>query len=97
MIGLGSTGASKSDLTDGYNNQFATIQIEEKILKLNIYELFPSGSNEKTEPICKYIIPLGVKMKKIIITDLDDTLYDWLGFFIPSFYEMVDEIVNITK
>lgn len=47
MIGLGSTGASKSDLTDGYNNQFATIQIEEKILKLNIYELFPSGSNEK--------------------------------------------------
>ena len=36
-------------------------------------------------------------MKKIIITDLDDTLYDWLGFFIPSFYEMVDEIVNITK
>ena len=38
----------------------------------------------------------GVKMKKIIITDLDDTLYDWLGFFIPSFYEMVDEIVNIT-
>ena len=59
VIGLGSTGASKSDLTDGYNNQFATIQIEEKILKLNIYELFPSGSNEKTEPICKYIIPFG--------------------------------------
>ena len=34
-------------------------KIEEKILKLNIYELFTSGSNEKTEPICKYIIPFG--------------------------------------
>lgn len=36
-------------------------------------------------------------MKKILITDLDDTLYDWLGFFIPSFYAMVDEIANITS
>ena len=36
-------------------------------------------------------------MKKIIITDLDDTLYDWIGYFIPSFYGMVDEIANITK
>lgn len=35
-------------------------------------------------------------MKRLLITDLDDTLYDWLGFFIPSFYGMVDEIVNIT-
>lgn len=35
-------------------------------------------------------------MKKLLITDLDDTLYDWLGFFIPSFYAMVDEVVNIT-
>lgn len=59
VVGLGSTGTSKSDLTDGYNNQFATIQIEEKVLKLSIYELFPSGSNEKTEPICKYVIPFG--------------------------------------
>lgn len=36
-------------------------------------------------------------MKRLLITDLDDTLYDWLGFFIPSFYGMVDEIANITK
>lgn len=36
-------------------------------------------------------------MKRLLITDLDDTLYDWLGFFIPSFYGMVDEIVNITR
>ena len=35
-------------------------------------------------------------MKKVLITDLDDTLYDWLGFFIPSFYAMVDELVSIT-
>lgn len=35
-------------------------------------------------------------MKKLIITDLDDTLYDWLGFFIPSFYAMVDELIEIT-
>lgn len=35
-------------------------------------------------------------MKKLIITDLDDTLYDWLGFFIPSFYTMVDELIKIT-
>lgn len=38
----------------------------------------------------------GESMKKLLITDLDDTLYDWLGFFIPSFYAMVDELVKIT-
>lgn len=35
-------------------------------------------------------------MKRLLITDLDDTLYDWLGFFIPSFYAMIDEVVKIT-
>ena len=35
-------------------------------------------------------------MKKLIITDLDDTLYDWIGFFIPAFYALVDELVSIT-
>lgn len=35
-------------------------------------------------------------MKKLLITDLDDTLYDWLGFFIPAFYAMLDEIIEIT-
>ena len=59
VIGLGSTGASKSDLTDGYNNQFATIQLKGKELEINIYELFPNGSNGKKEPICKYTIPFG--------------------------------------
>lgn len=36
-------------------------------------------------------------MKKLLITDLDDTLYDWMGFFIPSFYAMVDQLSNITE
>lgn len=35
-------------------------------------------------------------MKKLLITDLDDTLYNWLDFFIPAFREMVDKLVDIT-
>lgn len=35
-------------------------------------------------------------MKKLLVTDLDDTLYNWMGFFVPSFFAMVDEIVSIT-
>lgn len=31
-------------------------------------------------------------MIKLVITDLDDTLYSWIGFFIPSFYDMVQEL-----
>lgn len=31
-------------------------------------------------------------MIKLVITDLDDTIYSWIGFFIPAFYDMVDEI-----
>lgn len=31
-------------------------------------------------------------MIKVLITDLDDTLYSWIGFFIPAFYELVDEL-----
>ena len=30
-------------------------------------------------------------MVKLLITDLDDTLYSWLGFFIPAFYAMAEE------
>lgn len=39
---------------------------------------------------------MGNSMKTTLITDLDDTLYDWIGFFIPAFYAMVDELVVIT-
>lgn len=35
-------------------------------------------------------------MKKILITDLDDTLYSWINFFVPAFYEMVDSLTKIT-
>jgi len=31
-------------------------------------------------------------MIKLVITDLDDTLYSWIGFFIPAFYDMVSEL-----
>lgn len=34
-------------------------------------------------------------MVKLLITDLDDTLYSWLGFFIPAFYGMVEELASI--
>jgi phosphoglycolate phosphatase-like HAD superfamily hydrolase len=32
---------------------------------------------------------------KLLVTDLDNTLYDWLGFFVPSFYAMVRAAVPI--
>ncbi|MDE6252349.1 MAG: HAD-IA family hydrolase [Lachnospiraceae bacterium] len=34
-------------------------------------------------------------MIKLFITDLDDTLYSWIGFFIPAFYDMAKEISSI--
>ena len=34
--------------------------------------------------------------KELLICDLDNTLYDWAGYFVPSFYAMVDEVVTIT-
>lgn len=34
-------------------------------------------------------------MVKLIITDLDDTLYSWIGFFIPAFYAMAEEVSQI--
>lgn len=39
-------------------------------------------------------------MIKLVITDLDDTLYSWIGFFIPAFYDMVEELsllVNVPQ
>ncbi|MCR9280328.1 MAG: HAD hydrolase-like protein [Rhodobacteraceae bacterium] len=35
-------------------------------------------------------------MKKLLICDLDNTLYNWVEYFVPSFYAMVDEVVRIT-
>lgn len=31
-----------------------------------------------------------------LICDLDNTLYDWIAYFVPSFYAMIDELTNIT-
>lgn len=33
---------------------------------------------------------------EILICDFDNTLYDWLGYFVPSFYAMVDKAIEIT-
>lgn len=33
---------------------------------------------------------------KVVIADLDDTVYDWSSFYIPSFLAMVEEIHRIT-
>ncbi len=32
---------------------------------------------------------------KLVITDLDDTLYPWLSFFVPAFYAMAEEVAAI--
>lgn len=34
--------------------------------------------------------------RRLLICDLDNTLYDWVGFFVPSFYALVDEVVRLT-
>lgn len=34
-------------------------------------------------------------MIKLLITDLDDTLYPWLSFFVPAFYSMAEEVASI--
>lgn len=33
---------------------------------------------------------------KLLVCDLDNTLYDWVGYFVPAFYAMVDEVVRVT-
>lgn len=34
-------------------------------------------------------------MIRLCITDLDDTLYSWIGFFIPAFYAMAEKVAEI--
>lgn len=34
-------------------------------------------------------------MVKLFITDLDDTLYSWLEFFVPALYDMAEEVSRI--
>ena len=35
-------------------------------------------------------------MYKLLITDLDDTLYSWTGFYVPAFYAMAEEVSRLT-
>ena len=35
-------------------------------------------------------------MKKLLISDLDDTHFGWRDFFVPAFYAMAEEVVSIT-
>lgn len=35
--------------------------------------------------------------KRLLVCDLDNTLYDWVGYFVPAFYAMVDESVNLLE
>lgn len=35
-------------------------------------------------------------MFRLVVCDLDNTLYDWVSYFVPSFYAMVDKVVEIT-
>jgi FMN phosphatase YigB (HAD superfamily) len=37
-----------------------------------------------------------IASKRALICDLDNTLYDWVGYFVPAFYAMVDAAVAIT-
>jgi phosphoglycolate phosphatase len=34
--------------------------------------------------------------KRLLVCDLDNTLYDWVTYFVSAFYAMVDEAVKIT-
>ncbi len=34
--------------------------------------------------------------KQLLICDLDNTLYDWVDYFVAAFYAMVDKVVEIT-
>lgn len=35
--------------------------------------------------------------RRLLVCDLDNTLYDWVSYFVPSFYAMVDAVVEITR
>jgi len=37
----------------------------------------------------------SLKQFKLLICDLDNTLYDWVAYFVPSFYVMVDKVVEL--
>lgn len=36
------------------------------------------------------------KKIELLVCDLDNTLYDWVGYFVPSFYAMIEKVIEIT-
>ena len=34
---------------------------------------------------------------ELLVCDLDNTLFDWVEYFVPSFYAMIDKAVDVTK
>ena len=41
------------------------------------------------------LVPMPKPTIKLLVTDLDNTLYDWVGFFAKAFRAMVDEAVEL--
>lgn len=41
--------------------------------------------------------PMSLSTVKVLITDLDNTLYDWVGFFAKSLAAMIDETVRLIE
>ncbi len=35
-------------------------------------------------------------MKKLLVCDLDNTLYDWVSYFVDAFYALAEEVVRLT-
>ena len=33
---------------------------------------------------------------RLVVCDLDNTLYDWVGYFVPSFFAMFDKVIEMT-
>lgn len=36
-----------------------------------------------------------MRQVRLLVTDLDNTLYDWVSFFVPSFYAMIEEATRL--
>jgi len=40
---------------------------------------------------------MGTRRVSLVITDLDNTLYDWVGWFVPAFYAMSESAAEILE
>ena len=53
--------------------------------------MVPSMEQRKTDDTLKLMRPAV----RLLITDLDNTIYDWVTYFAQSFYDMVDEAAKL--